>query len=171
MSLVHLKDLGFQRSQPEAIEGSSRTSRPGRGHLGNSGGWKDIEVDHTNSAIHIPTQQKHQTRGMEGYGSSSSAPQTPLKFFPMEHGQQEVQPGIPLGRTWRKFPEDLSKRNRIQRPYGNHQMLESHQAVWTPGGEDKQDNGESSSYPSYRRTTEPERAYSDSFRLTRSRPK
>ncbi|MBW0493461.1 hypothetical protein O181_033176 [Austropuccinia psidii MF-1] len=25
----------------------------------------------------------------------------------MEHGQQDVQPGILLGRTWSKFPEDL----------------------------------------------------------------
>ncbi|MBW0478640.1 hypothetical protein O181_018355 [Austropuccinia psidii MF-1] len=88
----------------------------------------------------------------------------------MEHGQQEVQPGIPVGRTWSKLPEDLSQRERLQRPYGNHQRLESHQAVQTPGGEGKQDKGESSHYPSYRRTYDPDRAYSDSFRVTRSRP-
>ncbi|MBW0493343.1 hypothetical protein O181_033058 [Austropuccinia psidii MF-1] len=88
----------------------------------------------------------------------------------MEHGQQEAQPGIPLGRTWSKFPEDLSQRDRLQRPYGNHQRLESHQAVQTPGGEGKQDKGDSSHYPSYRRTADPDRAYSDSFRFTRSRP-
>ncbi|MBW0579562.1 hypothetical protein O181_119277 [Austropuccinia psidii MF-1] len=89
----------------------------------------------------------------------------------MEHGQQEVQPGISLGRTWSKLPEDLSQRDRIQRPYDNHQRLESHQAVQIPGGQGKQDKGESSHYPSYRRTTYPDRAHSDSFRLTRSRPK
>ncbi|MBW0514625.1 hypothetical protein O181_054340 [Austropuccinia psidii MF-1] len=88
----------------------------------------------------------------------------------MENGQQEVQPSIPLGRTWRKFPEDISQRNRLQRPYRNHQRLESHQAVQTPGGEGKQDKGESSHYPSYRRTADPDRAYSDFFRLTGSRP-
>ncbi|MBW0485298.1 hypothetical protein O181_025013 [Austropuccinia psidii MF-1] len=88
----------------------------------------------------------------------------------MEHGQQEVQPGIPLVRAWRKLPEDLSQRDRIQRRYGNHKRLESHQAVHTAGGEGKKDKGESSHYPSYRRTTEPERAYSDCFRLTSSRP-
>ncbi|MBW0492131.1 hypothetical protein O181_031846 [Austropuccinia psidii MF-1] len=60
----------------------------------------------------------------------------------MEHGQQEVQPEIPLGRTWSKLPEDLSQGNRLQRPHGNNQ----------------------------RRTTDQDRAYSDSFRLTRSRP-
>ncbi|MBW0524260.1 hypothetical protein O181_063975 [Austropuccinia psidii MF-1] len=88
----------------------------------------------------------------------------------MEHGQQEVQPGIPLGRTWRKFPEDLYQRDRPQRTYDNHQRLESYQAVQTPGGEGKQDKGESSHYSSYRRKADPDRAYSDSFRLTRSRP-
>ncbi|MBW0469750.1 hypothetical protein O181_009465 [Austropuccinia psidii MF-1] len=91
-------------------------------------------------------------------------------LFSMEHGQQEVQPGILLGRTWSKFPEDLSQRDILQRPYGNHQRLESHQAVQTPGGEAKQHTGESSHYPSYRRTTDPDSAYSDSFRITRSRP-
>ncbi|MBW0495857.1 hypothetical protein O181_035572 [Austropuccinia psidii MF-1] len=88
----------------------------------------------------------------------------------MEHGQQEVQAGIPLGRTWRKFPEDLSQRDRLQIPYGNNQRLESYQAVQTPGGEGKQDKGESSHYQSYRRTADPDRAYSDCFGLTRSRP-
>ncbi|MBW0493129.1 hypothetical protein O181_032844 [Austropuccinia psidii MF-1] len=83
----------------------------------------------------------------------------------MEHGQQEVQPSISLGRTWSKLPEDMS-----QRPYANHQRLETHQPVQTPGGEGNQDEGESCHYPSYRRTAEPDRAYCDSFRLTRSRP-
>ncbi|MBW0478536.1 hypothetical protein O181_018251 [Austropuccinia psidii MF-1] len=48
--------------------------------------------------------------------------------------------------------------------------MESHQAVQTPGGDRNQDKRKSSHYPSYRRTAEPDRAYSDSFRLTRSRP-
>ncbi|MBW0468396.1 hypothetical protein O181_008111 [Austropuccinia psidii MF-1] len=51
--------------------------------------------------------------------------------------------------------------------------LESHWeelgAIQTPGGEGKQDKGEYSHYPSYRRTTNPDRAHSDSFGLTRSR--
>ncbi|MBW0471710.1 hypothetical protein O181_011425 [Austropuccinia psidii MF-1] len=63
----------------------------------------------------------------------------------------------------------MSQRNRIQRPFGNHQRLEYHQEVKTPGGEGKQDKGELSHYPSYRRKAEPDRAYTDSFRLTRSR--
>ncbi|MBW0480634.1 hypothetical protein O181_020349 [Austropuccinia psidii MF-1] len=170
MSPVHLRDLGFQRNQPEDREGLSRTRRPGRGHLGHSGGWQNTGGNHTHPAIHFPIQQEPQTRGLERYGSSSSAPPTPQRFISMEHGQQEVQPGLSLGRTWSKLPEDLSQRDRLQRTYYNHQRLESHQEVQTPGGEGKQDKGKSSYYPSYRRRNDPDRAYSDSFRLTRSSP-
>ncbi|MBW0514320.1 hypothetical protein O181_054035 [Austropuccinia psidii MF-1] len=147
MSPVCRRELGFQRHQPEDREGLSRTRRPGRGHLGHSGGWQDIEGKHTHSAIHIPIQQKPQTRGLEGYGSISSAPTTSQRSLPMEHGKKETSA-----------------------PYGNHQRLESHQTVQTPGGEGKQDKGESRHYPSYRRATDPDREYSYSFRLTRSRP-
>ncbi|MBW0504019.1 hypothetical protein O181_043734 [Austropuccinia psidii MF-1] len=88
----------------------------------------------------------------------------------MEHGQQEVQPSIPLGRTWRNFPEYMSQRDILQRSYVNYQRMESHQEAQTTGGEGIQDKGESSHYPSYRRTAEPDRAYSDFFNITRSRP-
>ncbi|MBW0487604.1 hypothetical protein O181_027319 [Austropuccinia psidii MF-1] len=162
MSPLHFRNLGFKRNKPEDRAGLSRTRRPGGRHLGHSGGWKDIEGNHTHSAIDIPIQQKPQTRGSEGYGSSSSAPPTPQRPLSMEHGQQEVQPSIPLGRTWSKFPEDMYQRDRLQRPYCDHQRLESHQAVQTPGGEGKQDKEELSHYPSYTRTADPDRAYSDS---------
>ncbi|MBW0591914.1 hypothetical protein O181_131629, partial [Austropuccinia psidii MF-1] len=146
------RDLGFQRNQPEDREGLSRTRRPERGHLGNSSGWQNNEGDNINPAIHTPIQWRPQTRGLERHGSSSSAPPTPQGPIPMEHGQQEVQPGISLGRTWSNFPEDLSQRDRLQRPYDNHQRLESYQTVQTPGGKGTEDKGESSHYPSYRRT-------------------
>ncbi|MBW0571756.1 hypothetical protein O181_111471 [Austropuccinia psidii MF-1] len=168
MSPVYLRDLGLQRNQPEDREGLSRTRIPGRRHLGNSGGWQNNEGDNINLAILTSFQQEPKTRGMERHGSSSSAPPTPQKFISMEHGQQEVQPGISLGRTWRKLPEDLSQRDRLQGTY--HQRLEYYQAVQTPGGKRNQDKGESSHFPSYRRTADPESAYSNSFRLTRSRP-
>ncbi|MBW0489645.1 hypothetical protein O181_029360 [Austropuccinia psidii MF-1] len=131
MSHLHLRNLGIPRNHPEDREGFSKARIPGRGHLGHSGGWQDIEGNHTHSAIHIPIHQKPQTRGLEGYGSSSSAPSTPQIPFSMEHQRQEVQPGIPLGRTWAKFPEDMSQIGRLQRPYGNHQQLESHQTAQT----------------------------------------
>ncbi|MBW0559214.1 hypothetical protein O181_098929 [Austropuccinia psidii MF-1] len=142
MSPVYLRDLGFQRNQPEDREGLSRTRRPGRRHLGHSGGWQSNEGDNINLAIHTPFQQEPQTRGLERHGPSSSAPPTPQRFISMEHGQQEVQSGISLGRTWSKFSEDLSQRDRLQGTYGNHQMLESYQAVQTPGGKGNQDKGE-----------------------------
>ncbi|MBW0557768.1 hypothetical protein O181_097483 [Austropuccinia psidii MF-1] len=170
MSPVHLRNLGFQRNQPGDREGLSRTRRPGRGHLGHHGGWKDTEGNNTHPAIHFSIQQEPQTRGLERHGLSSLAPPTPQRFISMEHGHQEVQPGIPLGRTWSKSSEDLSQRDRLQRRYGNHQSFQSHQAVQTPGGEGKTDKGESSHYPSNRRTADPDRAHSDSFRLTRRRP-
>ncbi|MBW0461649.1 hypothetical protein O181_001364 [Austropuccinia psidii MF-1] len=131
---------------------------------------KDTEGDHTHYAIHGPIQQKPQTRGLEGYGSSSSAPPTSQRPFRVEHGQQEFQPNITLGRTWSKLPEDMSQQDILQRPYGNHQIMESQQAVQTPGAEGNQDKGESGYYPSCRRTAEPDRAYSYSFTLRRSRP-
>ncbi|MBW0469714.1 hypothetical protein O181_009429 [Austropuccinia psidii MF-1] len=48
--------------------------------------------------------------------------------------------------------------------------MESHQTAQTSGGEDNQGKGESSHYLSYRRTADPDREYSDSFRLTRNSP-
>ncbi|MBW0503775.1 hypothetical protein O181_043490 [Austropuccinia psidii MF-1] len=67
MSPVHLRNLEIPRNQPENRKGLDRTRRPGRGHLGHSGGWKDTEGNHTHSVIHLPIQQKPQTRGLEGY--------------------------------------------------------------------------------------------------------
>ncbi|MBW0484680.1 hypothetical protein O181_024395 [Austropuccinia psidii MF-1] len=170
MSPVHLRNLGFQRNQPEDREGLSRTRRPGRGLLGHSGRWQDTKGDHTHPSIHFPIKQEPQTRGLERHGSSSSAPPSPQLFISMEHGKQEVQPCIPMSRILSKFPEDLSQRDRIQRPYGNHQRVESHQGVHTPGDEGKQDKGELSHYTSYRTIADPDRPYSDCFRLTRRRP-
>ncbi|MBW0585791.1 hypothetical protein O181_125506, partial [Austropuccinia psidii MF-1] len=89
MSPVYLRNLGFQRNQPEDREGLFRTRRPQRGHLRHSGGWQNNEGDNINPSIHTPIQQEPQTRGLEGYGSSSSAPPTPQRFISMEHGQQE----------------------------------------------------------------------------------
>ncbi|MBW0527756.1 hypothetical protein O181_067471 [Austropuccinia psidii MF-1] len=120
MSPVHLRNLGFQSNQPEDREGLSRTRRPGGGHVGHSGGWQDIEGNHTHSAIQFQIQQEPQARGLERYGSSSSAPPTPQRTFPMKHGQQEVQLSITLGRTWSNLPEDMSQIDILERPYGNH---------------------------------------------------
>ncbi|MBW0542899.1 hypothetical protein O181_082614 [Austropuccinia psidii MF-1] len=63
----------------------------------------------------------------------------------------------------------MSQRYRLQISYGNYQRMESCQEVQTPGVEGNQDQGQSSRYPSYRRTAEPDMDYSDYFRPTRSR--
>ncbi|MBW0464483.1 hypothetical protein O181_004198 [Austropuccinia psidii MF-1] len=127
-------DNKFVQGTVKETLASKGTRRPGRGHLGHSGGWQNTEGNHTHSAIHFPIQQELQTRGMEKHGSNSSAPPTPQRFISMEHGKQGVQPGIALGRTRSNLAEDFSQRDRLQRPYGNHQRLESYQAVQTPGG-------------------------------------
>ncbi|MBW0541114.1 hypothetical protein O181_080829 [Austropuccinia psidii MF-1] len=113
MSPVQLRNLGIPRNQPEDRKGLFRTRRSGVGHLGNSSGWKDAEGNHTHSTIHLPIKQRPQTRGLEEYRSSSSAPPTPQRSIPMENGQQEVQPRITLGRTWRNFPEDTSQKDTL----------------------------------------------------------
>ncbi|MBW0477527.1 hypothetical protein O181_017242 [Austropuccinia psidii MF-1] len=109
MSPVHPRNLGIPRKQPEDRQGLFRTRRPGTGHLGHNSGWNDTERNHTDSAIHLPIQQKPQTRGLEGYESSSLAPQTPQRLIPMGFGKQEVQPSITLGTTWSKLPENMSQ--------------------------------------------------------------
>ncbi|MBW0477876.1 hypothetical protein O181_017591 [Austropuccinia psidii MF-1] len=48
--------------------------------------------------------------------------------------------------------------------------MESQQEVQAPGEDGNQDKLNSSHYPSYKRTAEPDRADSYSVRLTRSRP-
>ncbi|MBW0486674.1 hypothetical protein O181_026389, partial [Austropuccinia psidii MF-1] len=78
-----------QGTVKEDREAFSIARRPGRGHLGHSGGWQNNEGDNINPAIHTPIQQGPQTTGLDGYGSSSSAPPTPQRFVSMEHGQQE----------------------------------------------------------------------------------
>ncbi|MBW0549473.1 hypothetical protein O181_089188 [Austropuccinia psidii MF-1] len=70
---------------------------------------------------------KPPARGLEVYGSSSSAPPTPQRPISMEHGQQEVQPSVPLGRPWGKFPEDIPQRDRLK-------ALTVITKGWTPPG-------------------------------------
>ncbi|MBW0477293.1 hypothetical protein O181_017008 [Austropuccinia psidii MF-1] len=68
---VHFRNLEIPKSQPEDREGLSRTRIPGRRHPIHICGWKDTKENQTHLAIHLPIQKKHQTRGLEGYGSTS----------------------------------------------------------------------------------------------------
>ncbi|MBW0536098.1 hypothetical protein O181_075813 [Austropuccinia psidii MF-1] len=97
-----------------------------------------LEQDTLDTVVNGKTMSERTER----YASSSSAPPNPQRSFAMGHVKQEVQPSIPLGRTWSKFPEDMSQRDALQRSYGNYQRMESHQEAQTPGGEGNQDKGE-----------------------------
>ncbi|MBW0522458.1 hypothetical protein O181_062173 [Austropuccinia psidii MF-1] len=138
-TLLPYKNIGIPRNQPEEEQGLFRTRRPGSGHLGHHSGGQDTDGNHTYSAIQLPIQQKTQTRGLEGYGLSSSAPPTPQRFLLMENGQQEVQPTITLARPWSKLSEDMSQRDIPHRSYGNPQRMESQQSVKTPEEKGNQD--------------------------------
>ncbi|MBW0514914.1 hypothetical protein O181_054629 [Austropuccinia psidii MF-1] len=142
MSHVHLRKLGLQRNQQENRPGFVRVRRLGSGNHGHHNKWKDSEVNHTHIAIHPSIQWEPQTRGLEGYGSSPSAPPTPQISIPMENGQQEVHPNFTLGRTGMILPEGISKRDTLQRSYGNNQRIESQQEVQTSGEKGSQDKGE-----------------------------
>ncbi|MBW0538396.1 hypothetical protein O181_078111 [Austropuccinia psidii MF-1] len=63
----------------------------------------------------------------------------------------------------------MSWRDIFQGPYGNYEILEYKQEVQALRRAGSQYKGESSHNPGYRGAMEPERAYSDSFRITRSR--
>ncbi|MBW0481770.1 hypothetical protein O181_021485 [Austropuccinia psidii MF-1] len=117
MSPAQLRNLAFHRNQPEDREGLFRTRRPGRGHLGHSGEWKDNEGNHTHSAIHFPIQQEPQIRRLDRHGLSSSAPPTPQRFLSMEHGQQEIS-----GQELSLFtiPGSFQEKTRIQGKKQDH---------------------------------------------------
>ncbi|MBW0556091.1 hypothetical protein O181_095806 [Austropuccinia psidii MF-1] len=70
------------RNQPEDRTGLFRTGISGYGH---HSGWKDTEGNNTHTDINLLLQQELQNRGLEGYGSSSSAPPTRKRSITMEH--------------------------------------------------------------------------------------
>ncbi|MBW0557985.1 hypothetical protein O181_097700 [Austropuccinia psidii MF-1] len=72
----------------------------------------------------------------------------PQSVVPMENLQQEFQPSFTLGTTGSMLPESMYQRDTLQISHGNHQRMESQQAVQTPGGKCSQDKGESCHYPS-----------------------
>ncbi|MBW0507885.1 hypothetical protein O181_047600 [Austropuccinia psidii MF-1] len=76
------------------------------------------------------------------------------------------QPGFKMSRTRGKLPKDILQRDSLQITYENHQQLEHKQTVQALRGGGSQDQGQPSHYPGYRGAMEPEREYSDSFKLT-----
>ncbi|MBW0521492.1 hypothetical protein O181_061207 [Austropuccinia psidii MF-1] len=149
ISPVHLRDLCFQRNQQEDREGLSRTRRPGKGHLGNSGGWQETEGYHT----HLPfTFQINRSLKPKDWNDMDQVLQLHQLLKAFFNGAWTT-----TALTWHPTGQKLEQAARRS-------------AVQTPGGEGKQDKEESSHYPSHRTTNDPDRAYSDSFRLTRSKP-
>ncbi|MBW0465466.1 hypothetical protein O181_005181 [Austropuccinia psidii MF-1] len=108
MSPVYPRDLGVPRNQPEERMGLFRSIISGSGQHGK---WKETQGNHAHTLVHFPIQQTCQTRGIDRYGSSTSAPPTPQRLVPMKHRKQEIQPGFKLGRAWGKLPEDMCQRD------------------------------------------------------------
>ncbi|MBW0549742.1 hypothetical protein O181_089457 [Austropuccinia psidii MF-1] len=148
MSPVNLRDLDFQRNQPEDREGFSRARRPGRGHLGHSGGWQNNEVENINLAIYTPFQQEPQTGGLARHGSSSSAPPTPQRLFQWSLDNKRFN----LESHWAGLGASFQKICLKEIDFKDIMVITK---GWNP---------------TRKRTADPDRAYADSFRLTRSRP-
>ncbi|MBW0519264.1 hypothetical protein O181_058979 [Austropuccinia psidii MF-1] len=155
MSPVHLRNLGFQRNQPEDRGGLSRTRRPGGGHLGDSGGWKEIDRNNTHSATPISIQKRHlKPEDWKDMDQCLQLHQLLKDLFQWSIDNKRFN----LASHWSELGASCQK-------------IFPKETVQTPGGEGKQGKGESSHFPSYSRTTDPDRAYSDSFRIASSRPK
>ncbi|MBW0463276.1 hypothetical protein O181_002991 [Austropuccinia psidii MF-1] len=88
MSSVHLRNIGVPRNQPVDRTGVSRSKRPGSGQHDE---WKDPQGDYSHTLIHLTTQQKPKNRGLDRYGSSTSAPPTPQRPVPMEHRKKRLK--------------------------------------------------------------------------------
>ncbi|MBW0474190.1 hypothetical protein O181_013905 [Austropuccinia psidii MF-1] len=93
------------------------------------GGWQNTKGNNYHTSIHLPIEQEPYTRGLEGCGPISSAPPTHCGLFLLEHGQKRFQLSITLIRASGKPPEEISQRDTLQRPYGDHQRWGSQQEV------------------------------------------
>ncbi|MBW0470764.1 hypothetical protein O181_010479 [Austropuccinia psidii MF-1] len=101
MSPVYLRNLGIPRNKPEAIEVFSRTRRPGRGHLGDSGGWQDIEGSFPLChSLSDSTEPPNQTTGRIW-----------IKFFTSTNSSKIFSNGARTtrGSTWHHTGQNLRK--------------------------------------------------------------
>ncbi|MBW0486157.1 hypothetical protein O181_025872 [Austropuccinia psidii MF-1] len=101
------RNLRVSRNQTEERLGIFNTRCLGSGYHGE---LQNTQENHYNTDIHLAIQQEPQTRGLEGYGSSSSVPPIPQIFVSMEHSQKGFEHIIKLGRTCGKLPVDVSNR-------------------------------------------------------------
>ncbi|MBW0460474.1 hypothetical protein O181_000189 [Austropuccinia psidii MF-1] len=82
-----------------------------RSVFGQNSEWQDTEAVDTHTTIHLPIQQRPQTRGLNRNVSSTSAPPTPQRPVSVEHETHEVQPVFQLGGTRGNLTEDMSQRD------------------------------------------------------------
>ncbi|MBW0484485.1 hypothetical protein O181_024200 [Austropuccinia psidii MF-1] len=85
-----------------------------RSRFGHHGKWKDTKGNCAHTPIHLPIQQRPQTRGLDRHGTSTSAPQTLQRPASLVHGAQEVQLGFKLGQTRGKLTKLMSQRDILQ---------------------------------------------------------
>ncbi|MBW0518849.1 hypothetical protein O181_058564 [Austropuccinia psidii MF-1] len=127
MSYVHLRNFGIPRNQQEDRQGLFRTRRPGTGHLGQSGGWQDTEGNHTHSSINLPFQQKPQTRGLEGYGSTSHWAEFGASFWRIHLKEIPFKDPMVITKGWnpnRKFKLLEERETRIRENQATIQAIE-----------------------------------------------
>ncbi|MBW0462097.1 hypothetical protein O181_001812 [Austropuccinia psidii MF-1] len=117
----------------------------------------------------LESKETSQRKGHDCSDLESQGLESIINGKTLRISKQDVQPAFTPGGTWGNILEDISQRKISQRPYGNHQRLDSQQPVQTLRREGKQEKEEPSHNQGYRRAMDPEREYSDSFRLTRSR--
>ncbi|MBW0491486.1 hypothetical protein O181_031201 [Austropuccinia psidii MF-1] len=79
--------------------------RSRRSGLGQHGQWQDTQGNHSHTSIHLPIQQEPQTRGLDRYGSGTSAPPTPQRPAPMEHGKNRFK----IALNWEELGENCQK--------------------------------------------------------------
>ncbi|MBW0575191.1 hypothetical protein O181_114906 [Austropuccinia psidii MF-1] len=94
---------------------------------------------------------------------SSDAPAS-QRLTKMENSRQVIKPRISLETTLNKLPGNVSQQEILERTNGNKKRI----VFKTVGRKDIQDQRQSCYYPGHRREGEPEREYSDSFRVTKS---
>ncbi|MBW0465612.1 hypothetical protein O181_005327 [Austropuccinia psidii MF-1] len=147
MSPVHLRNLGFQRNQPEDREVLSRARRPGRGHLGHSGGWQDTEENHTHSSIHFQFNRNLKAEDWKDMDQVLQLHQLLKDLFQWSMDNKKFN----LASNWAELEETFQKICLKEIDFRELMLITKR---WNP---------------TRQRTADPDRAYSDSLRLTRSR--
>ncbi|MBW0510379.1 hypothetical protein O181_050094 [Austropuccinia psidii MF-1] len=86
----------------------------------------------------------------------------------MGNGRQGIPPRVPLENTCRKYSKDFPHGDIIQITHGKHQRVKFQQEVQNSERNGNQSYRQLSYHMCYREEMEPERAYSDCYRPTRS---